>query len=420
MSNITVNPSAAYLHAEAGSAGSPHAAVVIGVELPGFAKRPVAEQLSLREKLHRRLTDALRNIPHGERIVLDTSNGIAIALLGSTSSALVVASILCREEHSDSGKALSVRAALTVGPLQALSLDKGEIQIAGDALDVAERVAALVANEKVVATRSFLDALQRDAPDCTAALQFIGAFTDEQVREHELYAINLGHGSILALGKEANRAKPSRRRTSVFGPAQRFAVGGAAVGLCALLMSSLLGFGHSSLHNVQEQTEVAPRPHNVVAPPAEARKEITESKTIDLGKSEASFETEVIPANTEVDEKAVKPAPIRHPHTSGVASHTSALPSYGTQIVEASIETKEVLPEVVAERGRIILAIAPWGEVFVDGKSVGISPPLTELELSAGSHYVEVRNGASQPVLRRVDVQTNETLKIRHRFADSR
>jgi len=50
---------------------------------------------------------------------------------------------------------------------------------------------------------------------------------------------------------------------------------------------------------------------------------------------------------------------------------------------------------------------------------VGVSPPLTELDLNAGSHYLEVRNGSSPPLLKRIDVKSNETLKIRHRFADS-
>jgi serine/threonine-protein kinase len=68
----------------------------------------------------------------------------------------------------------------------------------------------------------------------------------------------------------------------------------------------------------------------------------------------------------------------------------------------------------------LVLAIAPWGEVFIDGKSVGISPPLNELKLAPGPHYLEVRNGGFAPVLKRIEVQANETLKIRHRFADAR
>ncbi|MFN0316409.1 MAG: PEGA domain-containing protein, partial [Burkholderiales bacterium] len=101
-----------------------------------------------------------------------------------------------------------------------------------------------------------------------------------------------------------------------------------------------------------------------------------------------------------------------------------ALPSPGAQsaLVEKqmSIEPGEALPENGGEGGNLVLAIAPWGEVLIDGRSAGISPPLREIKLSPGSHYVEIRNGGFTPLLKRVDIKPKETLKIRHRFADAR
>jgi serine/threonine-protein kinase len=70
----------------------------------------------------------------------------------------------------------------------------------------------------------------------------------------------------------------------------------------------------------------------------------------------------------------------------------------------------------VAAGGVVRLAILPWGEVFVDGKRRGVSPPLRTVELSAGPHLIEVRNGSFTPLLQRVDVKAGTPVQVSHRF----
>jgi len=62
------------------------------------------------------------------------------------------------------------------------------------------------------------------------------------------------------------------------------------------------------------------------------------------------------------------------------------------------------------------LAISPWGEVVVDGKSVGVSPPLTVLQLEAGTHLVEIRNQGFEPYRNTVNLEPDTPLKIKHKF----
>jgi serine/threonine-protein kinase len=66
--------------------------------------------------------------------------------------------------------------------------------------------------------------------------------------------------------------------------------------------------------------------------------------------------------------------------------------------------------------GVIKLDIAPWGEVFVNGKPIGVSPPLDELKLPAGRHSVEIRYGDKAAVTAQVEVDPAKPLQIRHRF----
>lgn len=66
--------------------------------------------------------------------------------------------------------------------------------------------------------------------------------------------------------------------------------------------------------------------------------------------------------------------------------------------------------------GIVNLDIQPWGEIFVDGKPIGVSPPLTEIKLSAGPHAVEIRHGDKAAISAQVDVNPTRAQIIRHRF----
>ena len=65
---------------------------------------------------------------------------------------------------------------------------------------------------------------------------------------------------------------------------------------------------------------------------------------------------------------------------------------------------------------RLELAVAPWGEVLIDGKSRGLSPPLRVLEVPPGPHTIEIRNSTFPAHVARIEVRAGEAVKIQHRF----
>ena len=67
-------------------------------------------------------------------------------------------------------------------------------------------------------------------------------------------------------------------------------------------------------------------------------------------------------------------------------------------------------------KATLTFGVAPWGEVYVDGKKVGVSPPLTRLQLTAGRHKLEIRNRGFAPYRRTVNLKSGQSLKIRHKF----
>lgn len=65
----------------------------------------------------------------------------------------------------------------------------------------------------------------------------------------------------------------------------------------------------------------------------------------------------------------------------------------------------------------ITLAVKPRGEVFVDGISKGITPPLKNLEVAAGKHVVTIRNPGAPPLELALNLKAGEETTITHTFA---
>jgi serine/threonine-protein kinase len=66
--------------------------------------------------------------------------------------------------------------------------------------------------------------------------------------------------------------------------------------------------------------------------------------------------------------------------------------------------------------GTLALSITPWGEVFVNGVSRGVSPPLSRLALAPGAYVVEIRNTARPTRTEHIEVRSGQTVTLQHRF----
>jgi serine/threonine-protein kinase len=76
----------------------------------------------------------------------------------------------------------------------------------------------------------------------------------------------------------------------------------------------------------------------------------------------------------------------------------------------------ERTPAAPSASGTLQMAISPWGEVEVDGRPAGTTPPLTQLNLPEGAHVVTIRNADFPPYTATVQVQAGQPVTVRHRF----
>lgn len=86
------------------------------------------------------------------------------------------------------------------------------------------------------------------------------------------------------------------------------------------------------------------------------------------------------------------------------------------QAAAAEKEQAKETPPPPAASSAVRVSVRPWGEVFIDGKSRGISPPLGEVKLSPGKHAVTIRNPASPDYHTTITVGRGGSGAISHVF----
>lgn len=62
------------------------------------------------------------------------------------------------------------------------------------------------------------------------------------------------------------------------------------------------------------------------------------------------------------------------------------------------------------------LRVAPWANVNLNGKRLGVTPPLTEFKLPPGAHTIELTNPGFETVRKTLKVESDETITITHDF----
>lgn len=114
--------------------------------------------------------------------------------------------------------------------------------------------------------------------------------------------------------------------------------------------------------------------------------------------------TSIVPVSAPVLTMAAAPSPVAVPEAEPVVVAVAPAPAASAD-KPAAVST-----------GVVKLTINPWGEVFEGGRSLGVTPPLTQLKLPVGKHTLTIRNGDAPPLRKTVDVKSGAPVSIDHQF----
>ena len=172
--------------AESGStAPLPTLASVIVLKLREFTRQPVTEQVRLKASLETLVRDSIEPLPAAGRAVLDVPDGMALVVLGSPGQALDLA---VRAQASAADLPLCI--GINHGPVKAASNALRGTGLVGDGLASGVTMAGAAAPGRLVASRSFREALEAAAPARATELRRAGVYTDANVRTHELFTLD--------------------------------------------------------------------------------------------------------------------------------------------------------------------------------------------------------------------------------------
>ena len=368
---------------------------------------------------------------------------------------------------------LGLRIGINLGPVKLIRDINGQPNIVGDGINVAQRIMSFAQPAQIVVSRSYYDVVSVISEEYAKLFHYEGSRTDKHVREHEIYIV----GESVAAFNQAKAGMVDRAATtntntkfkaaqvslsagadgsdasdhgsqwgrsgglSVFLQDRKklMTVGGILTAIALTLVVALVMKKPNSASSpaISVAGKLLDKPAGSLTPQTNGA-----NTKNDLGKTDAASGTVVAVADpskpadgsaistTQVGRDPTPTAtmaqtapPASAPTTAAalpivgapdrVAPAVAGKPADGAKIVKADPAKIEALKSA---SGTVLFNIQPWGEILVNGKSIGVSPPLKHIKLQPGKYKIEVKNSTFTPLTTSIDVKYKEETSIKHRF----
>ncbi len=402
---------------------------VFFLDIIEYSKKSVTDQISLKERFNAFLSLAIRDVPINDRIILDTGDGAAISFLGDVEDALRAALSVRSSLLSEEGvrpPSLQVRMGVNLGPVRLVRDINEQPNLVGDGINVAQRIMGFASTGQILVSRSYYDAASRLSQEYAGMFHFEGSRTDKHVREHEVYAIGYPGDFTGTQRKYLQRSKSKLFRIA------------SEIGFKAKTYWGVLLDWHNEL--TSHWREVFDQASNnkkalyigMVTLPVllmlllvirlayldEVPKEDLAKTTSETALAVSSASSGVVPVQSAHITKLTTPKLASEVEEAKASEVLNAVKKDTQESAKKEKESFKVVQTPALSHANVILKIKPWGEVFVDGNMVGVSPPLIKLQLSLGEHVIEVRNTKFPVSTRVVTLKAGMKVTVKHKFGN--
>lgn len=161
------------------------------LDVVGFSKRTIAEQLEIKQNLDATIRVQLAGTNHDEYILLDRGDGVAVCYLGEPETAFFFAIDLRNALAAQSGvrPAYDIRIGINLGPIKIIQDVNGDRAPVGDGINCAARVMDFAGANEILVSRSFYDVIGCQSQDYADLFSYLGMRADKHVRKFELFAV---------------------------------------------------------------------------------------------------------------------------------------------------------------------------------------------------------------------------------------
>ncbi|MBI4807769.1 MAG: PEGA domain-containing protein [Nitrosomonadales bacterium] len=385
---------------------------VFFLDIVEYSKKSVSGQISLKERFNAFLSIAIRDVPVNDRIILDTGDGAAISFLGDISDALHAA-LSMRSSLLNEGvrmePPLLVRMGINLGPVRLVKDINGQPNIVGDGINVSQRVMGFADPGQILVSRSYYDAVSRLSQEYAGMFHFQGSRTDKHVREHEVYAIGYP-GDFTST--QRSLSKQSRQVGAT----------GFEVVLFKLenywdsfvdTMARWERIAVETYRNASSQQRVA-----IIGVGSLVLVLLVTVMVMVASRPEAKLPQEASAGQVKAEKTQAASVAASAQKTDSAEGGKQAAPAEKkVQGVNQSSRVR-TLVETTGAPAVVSLVVQPWGEIYLDGRMQGVSPPLLELQVLAGKHEIKIRNTTFPAYTQVIKVKSGEKIKIKHTFVN--
>jgi hypothetical protein len=157
---------------------------VLFIDIVGYSRLTVAEQMERKRVCNSLIADALGPLGPSDRVISDAGDGAAVTFLGAPENALFVG-LRTRDGAGD----LQLRMGINLGPVRITQDLNGQQNVVGDAINVAQRVMDFCTPGELLVSRSFYEVAGRLATDYVNLFVLKGNRDDKHGRTHEVHAL---------------------------------------------------------------------------------------------------------------------------------------------------------------------------------------------------------------------------------------
>ena len=385
---------------------------VLFLDIAEYSKKPVSEQIQLKDQFNALIAEAIRDIAPNDRIILDTGDGVAVNFLGDPEDALFVAMSL-RESFAprpNEPPRLPARIGINLGPVRLVRDLNAQPNIIGDGINVAQRVMGFALPGQILVSRSYFEMVSHISEGYAKLFRNEGSRTDKHVREHEIYSVGYTNADDAAIRSPAERAQVSSREGMRQQATATMAngTGGWLAVIEPWLNNRTVAYGTATLSVGAFALAIL----------------LNFLGQGDLPAAPVKQDAQTVEKKSQVASRAGEPAVFGFPKSAQNKPAAGAKPAVKEEAREKKSSALAFLsgdeePDEAAKpigTGVITLAIAPWGEVYVDGDRVGVSPPVNEVEVAPGKRKIEIRNGSFPVYTQVVEVKADQKVRIKHKF----
>jgi class 3 adenylate cyclase len=422
---------------------------VVFIDVVNYTTKSVQQQIAIKSQLNRFINEATKNVAFNDRIIIDTGDGAAICFLGDPEDALFVAMNL-QSTIAGAGKSteepLFARFGINLGPVKLVKDINDRENLIGDGINTAQRIMNFAEAGQLLVSRSYYEVVSCLTREYADLFHYIGMRADKNIRNHEIYGIKQTIKQF---------TDPIQIETEVLEKKEMPILG------ATLIKESYKDPLPPIYAPVPENEGVTISSHSITPPEQSFRlKNLFYSSNFRLAcyvfllivviipilflikrpysnsRETASPSQRISPVQVsgpeipgKEDSENIQPIKIVNPEsgisplvTSAVQESQREMP--GKEASENVQPDKDANPEPEnttvesppARKTIVQFAISPWGDVYLDGKNIGASPPLTNQSIEPGKHHIEIKNSSFPVYSRTFNAKPDEKLKITHKF----